>query len=302
MLLEDCLKEFIFDCKLRKLSERTIKSYRNNNLLMFSYLRKELDIIEVEDVNHKCIQSYIDYLMRKELKESYINGLIKVFRAFFKYAYEEEYINRNPMLRVKWQKEEIPVITTFTNDEVRKMIAYYSGKRFLDVRNKLIMVVLLDTGIRNNELCTIKLDDIKDTYIVIHGKGKKIRHVPITHIVNKYLIKYFRIRDEYIKDKFSYQSEYLFLSQKGKQLTIETVERVVKDCGDGAGIRKDIRCSPHTCRHYYAQAQLMNGCDIYTLSKLLGHQNINITKRYLLSMHNENFIEMGAKTSPLRNL
>ena len=80
-----------------------------------------------------------------------MNGIIKTFRAFFKYAYQEEYVVRNPMLKVKWQREVIPVITTFTNDEVRKMICYYTGKRFLDIRNKLIMIILFDSGIRNTE-------------------------------------------------------------------------------------------------------------------------------------------------------
>ena len=118
---------------MRKLSEATMKSYRNNNLLMFTFIKREFDIVEIEDVNHKVIQSYLKYVMNKGLKESYVDGIIKTFRAFFKYAYQEEYIVRNPMLKVKWQREVIPVITTFTNDEVRKMIGHYTGKRFLDI-------------------------------------------------------------------------------------------------------------------------------------------------------------------------
>lgn len=302
MLLDDCLKEFIFDCRLRKLSDKTIKSYKNNNKLMFVFLRQEFGIEELEQVTYRAIQKYIQYNAKKQLKESYINSLIKSFRAFFKYAYEEEYIHKNPMEKVKWQKEEISIITTFNDKEVIEMINCYTGSRFLDIRNKLIMIMLFDSGIRSSELCDMQVDDIKETYIVIHGKGKKDRHIPLTKMINKYILKYTRVRTEYVKNKFKYQDEYFFLSQKGKKLTVETIERIVKQAGEQAKIRNYIRCSPHTCRHYYAQTQLINGCDIYTLSKLLGHGNINITKRYLQSMHNEDFLELGAKTSPLNNL
>lgn len=302
MLLEDCLKEFIFDCKLRKLSERTIKSYRGNCERLFQFLEREYQVKELEYCNVKCIQGYIQFLTNQGLKESYINSIIKCVTAFFEYCYKEEYVHKNVMKKIRYQKEPITLIETFTNEEVHKMILYYGGSRFLDYRNKLIMIMLFDSGIRNSELCDIKMDDIKESHIVINGKGKKIRHVPITAIINKFMIKYLRSRENYIKDKIAYQKEYLFLSQKGKKLTVETIENIVRNCGVGCDIRSDIRCSPHTCRHFYAQSQLKNGCDLFTVSKLLGHNNINITKRYLNSINDDDFYKMAIRTSPLSNL
>ena len=82
----------------------------------------------------------------------------------------------------------------------------------------------------------------------------------------------------------------------------EAVERVIKDAGIKAGIRQDIRCSPHTIRHYFAQKQLKNGLDVYSLSRLLGHENISITKRYLQSLQDNDIVQMSIKTSPLMNL
>lgn len=304
MLLQDVLKEFIFDCRMRKLSERTIKSYKNNNLALFRYFENEFELTELEEVTRAHIQEYIRFLVSKELTEVYINSVIKCFRSFFNYAIEEGYIleKRNPMNKVKFQKEPKVLINTFNDDEVRKMINYYGTKKFLDTRNRCIMIILFDTGIRNNELCDIKMGHVRDTYIEIHGKGKKIRHVPITVIMNKILIRYLRVRENYIKDKSTYETEYLFLSQKGRKLTIETVENIVKKCGEGCNVRPEIRCSPHTCRHYYAQSQLKNGCDLFTVSKLLGHDNINITKRYLQSISNDDFFQLACRTSPLSNL
>lgn len=302
MLLEDVLKEFLFDCKLRRLSERTIKGYKNNNLAFFRYINSEFNIIELEDVKYTVIQDYINFLSGKKLKETYINGIIKCFRALFKYCYDEGYINRNPMDKIKFQKQPITIIKTFSDEEVSEMVMFYKGNRFLDIRNKLIMVLLFDSGIRNSELCGLKMTDIQETHINIMGKGKKQRYVPITPTINKYLIKYLRVREQYIKDKNKYETEYLLLSQKGRKLTIETIERLVVEAGLYAGVRSEVRISPHTCRHYYAQAQLRNGCDLYTLSKLLGHSNINITKIYLQSMNEDGFLEIATRTTPLSNL
>lgn len=299
MLNEDALKEFIFECKIRKLSDRTIKSYRNANLRMFRYVGNEFEIKELEEMNHLVIRQYVEYLTNQKLSEVYINRLIVCFKCYFKYCVKERYITKNPMDRVPKQKEPVIMIETFNNQEVEKLIKVYKGSKFLDIRNQLIMVMLFDTGMRNSELCDLRLDDIRETYIHIVGKGKKTRYVPITPIINKYLIRYMRVRAQYIKDKVSYQTEYLLLSQKGKKLTVETMARVVRDAGEMAGVRNGIRVSPHTCRHYYAQSQLKNGCDLYTVSKLLGHSKVETTKRYLQSMHDNDLMEMATRTSPL---
>ena len=299
MLLEDALKEYLYDCQLRKLSERTMKSLRNNNKRLFCYLDGEFALFEVEEVKRVHVQSFVNHLADTGHKETYVNSMIKSFRGLFAYCVEEEYTKDSPMQRVRFQKEEIPVILTFNSEEVRRMISYYPCKKFLEQRNRLMIVTLLDSGIRNSELCDIQLEDVHENAIKIRGKGKKIRYVPLTPAINKELVRYMRLREQYIKDKYRYQTEYLFLSQKGKRLTPETVERIVKECGEQCHVREELRCSPHTCRHYYAQTQLKNGCDLFTVSKLLGHGNINITKRYLNSMGVDDVIEMGQRTTPL---
>jgi integrase/recombinase XerD len=299
----EILQEFIFDCRMRKLSERTVKGYNNNNLALFRFISTEYGIEELEETNHIAIRGYIEFLTNKGLSETYVNSLLKCFKAYFNYCIQERYINRNPMDKVKKQKEAIPLILTFNDDEVKRMIKYYTGSsKFLDIRNQLIMVLLFDTGIRNSELCDLKLSDIRNTYINILGKGKKVRHVPLTAVVNKYLLRYLRIREEYIKYKINYDTDFLLLSQKGKKLTVEAVERVVSICGDNCNVREEIRISPHTCRHYYAQSQLKNGCDLFIVSRLLGHSKIDVTKRYLQSMERDDTLLLGAKNSPLTNL
>ena len=302
MLNSDVAKEFIFDCRMRKLSEKTIRGYQTNLDRMFRYIERESNITDLEDTDVGAIVDYLHYLTSLNRKESYINGLIKSFRAYFKYCYNERYITMNPMNKVKFQKMPETLINTFTDAEVRKMIAYYKGTRFLDLRNQLIMLLLFDTGIRNSELCGLEMDRLRDRYFTIVGKGNKERALPISPAINKTLIKYLRVRENYLRDKRNYEVQYLLFSQNGRKLTVEAIEHIVKTCGDGCHVRKSIRVSPHTCRHYYAQAQLKNGCDLYTLSRLLGHSNINITKTYLQSMTDETVLDIGIKNSPLMNL
>ena len=302
MLNCDVLKEFLFDCTLRKLSERTMKSYKNNNLCLFRFIEKEYGILELESTTHLCVRGYVEYLTKKNLSEVYINTVIRSFKVYFQYCVEEGYIINNPILKVKRQKEPMVVINTFSDSEVKKMMTQYEEKDFLSTRNRLLLAVLFDTGIRCSELCGLKMTDIRDDYINIYGKGKKIRHVPITPVLYKYIIKYNRIRGYYFKDKYFYDADFYFLSRNGRRLTVEAIERVVGKAGESSDVRKEIRCSPHTARHYYAQAQLRNGIDVYSLSRLLGHSNINITKRYLQSIQDEDILKKGLLSSPLMNL
>lgn len=163
------------------------------------------------------------------------------------------------------------------------------------------MAVLFDTGIRNAELCNIKRMDVRETVIYIMGKGRKERVVPISPYLKKIMIKYERIREGYLRDNILHYDNY-FLSYRNKPLTGEAVERVVKIAGEKANVNEAIRISPHTCRHYFAQSQLRNGLDIYSLSRLLGHDSVIITKRYLQGLKDKQVVELGVKTSPLMNL
>lgn len=303
MLLEDTLKEFLLECELRQYSQRTIRHERNSLQKMIYFIGETYGVTQLEKVKHIHLKGYVKYLTDLGRKETYVNGLIKSFRAFFKYCTEEEYIEVNPALKLSFQKEPEILITTFTDKEVEAMVNYYKGRRFLDIRNKLIMVILFDTGIRCSELCELKVTDVRTNVINIQeGKGKKQRFVPLTPAINKWMMKYQLARQSYILDKIGYAEEYLFLSQKGKPLTKATIERIVGACKEPCGVREEIRCSPHTCRHYYAQKQLRNGCDMYTVSRLLGHKTVTITKRYLQSITDEDIVDLGTKTSPLMNM
>lgn len=198
-------------------------------------------------------------------------------------------------------KRRKKLIETFTDAEAKKMLKQWNYKTFYNARNKAMVAVLFETGIRVLELCLLDLTNIRNEIILVHGKGNKERYVPISPALKKILIKYYRIRTGYIKNKILTTSAY-FISNRGHRLTDEAVERVVRKTGEMARVRDTIRCSPHTIRHYYAQFMLRHDNDLYTVSRLLGHENVNITKIYLQSLKDKEIVNMSMDTSPLMKL
>lgn len=94
-------------------------------------------------------------------------------RSFYEYCVGAGYIVKNYCKQVKWVKERKVVINTITDNEKKEMLSYYKGSGYLTIRNKCIVAMLLDTGIRNFELCTLKFSDLGEITIKILGKGNK---------------------------------------------------------------------------------------------------------------------------------
>ena len=301
MFTKEILEEFKLECELRRLTPRTIKGYYNSSLQFLTWLEKQQDIIELEEIRTTHIKMYMQYLIKKNLSPSYINSVLRCIRAYFRYAVEEDYLRSNPAEKINWQRQSKVLINTFTDEEVRALLNVFDFSTYLSARNKLVLAIAFDTGARNSEICDILEKDIRDNVILLHGKGNKERHVPLTPYLKRAILKYRRIKDVYFEDKpIPYKN--LLLSRTGRPLTKEAIEHIFNQAALQVEIREEIRCSPHTARHYFAQTHLRNGLDVYSVSRLLGHENINITKRYLQSLQDSSIVEMAVKTSPLRNL
>ncbi|HCR44527.1 MAG TPA: recombinase, partial [Ruminococcaceae bacterium] len=241
MLLDDSVKEFLFECQIRQYTKKTVKGYRNSLEFFVNYLKQIHHLTDIEQVKEYHIKAFFAYQLKRKRKETYLNGLIKVFRAYWKYLEQENYISDNPMLKVSWMKEPKTIIKTFSDAEVKRMLNVYPETDYMNMRNKAIMAMLFDTGIRNYELCCLPTDVIKDNYITIYGKGKKERQVGKSPYLSKILMKYERVKKYYFEFKNIKYNNY-FLSRTGRPLTNEAVERIVKIAGDTAKISDTIRC------------------------------------------------------------
>lgn len=299
MLLNDVREEFAFHCQCRNLSPRTIKNYGKQIDYLIRFLQ-EKGIKHVQDVEPKDIKSFLLEMKRTKHTPNYINDLLKAYKVFFRYAYNEGYTET--LLTEKIQNVKAPkvIIRTFSEQELKKLSNYYQGYDYLNIRNKVIMLLLIDTGIRLSELIGLTEEQLKYDYIIIRGKGAKERVVPKSPLLGKWLIKFLAVRKSY----FAYHiiPDNVFLSRNGKPLTSTMIDHIVKEAGRACGVSEDIRVSAHTFRHTYAQYQLKNGLDIYSLSRLLGHESISITQTYLNGLRDKEVLKQAQNTSPLMNI
>ena len=290
-------REYLTEIEVRKFTLKTIKSYRNNLNLFLRFCEEEAGISEVEELTLSVVRQFSLYMSGKGRKGSYINGLLKVAKAFIQYCYDEGYGGFNTRKNFKWCKQDKAVIMAFKPSDVRCMLQSCKGYDFLQVRDAAVLTALFETGIRCWELCCIQKKDIHEDFIIINGKNHKQRVVPITPVLRKAMMKY----DNCAADYFTLKNidDYYFLSFHGRQLTNSAVEHIIKRHGEGIS---GIRVSPHTCRHFFAQQQIKMRTDLYTISRLLGHENIQITQTYLNSLRDDDIIQIAKQKSVLMSM
>jgi integrase/recombinase XerD len=304
------IKELIEDFKLNQEILGREKKYVD--LCMFRLYRwekfavQQLGVTEAEEVNQLHIKKYIQerQLIGREVNRT-INNNIATLKVFFQYLVNEEFIDEqdNPMRRIRNLKEAKKVIVTFNDDEVSRIINDLKEETYSNVRDKLILIVLFDTGIRVSELCNIKNADVARRHILIHGKGSKQRLVYISNIMRKYMRRYEALKQERFEKRLQDEIEdYYFLDQSAVKLSRSRINKILKEHCRNAGVRKEVRCSPHDCRHYFAQKQLRNGIDIYSLSRLMGHFDTQITSKYLKGLEQEDILQIGRLHSPLNGV
>lgn len=300
MELKMLIQEYLFDCRARELSPRTIHGYEKLLRYFLEYANNVINIHMLQELKPIHIKQYIVSLQKRGCKPSYINDVIKPVKTLCSYAYQEGYTDELITKRVRNVKQPKVLIHTFSTDETKRMIDYFDGKDYLSVRNRLILMMLFDTGVRISELMEMKRHQIRDGVIIIYGKGRKERSVPLNPEVAKQIMKYDAARDLY----FTYRQaqEYYFLSKNGKRLTHESVNKFMKTAAEAIGVNPHVRVSPHTCRHTFAHQSLKNGLDLYSLSRILGHESVSITQRYLEGIRDSQVIDSARKAGVLAHL
>ena len=199
------------------------------------------------------------------------------------------------------------MLNTFNDSEVSSMISYYGkNKDFISQRNKVIIEIFADCGLRAQEVRELKNENMFDTYIKFFGKGRKERIVPISPYLSYSLKKYNRTKKGYFNNLRRYREidDYLFVTKSGQQLKNNVLlEKIVNEASYHVGVRDEVqRKSCHSLRHYYAQKLLKSGVNLYTISRLLGHSNIKTTQTYLNSLMNEEILTDVKGITPLTRL
>lgn len=306
MKIVEALKEFNFEQHIQGLSERYIAlcDWRLGDWKTFTI--DELNIDDVAQVTEKHIKLYIRYRQRLDREKNItINNRLATIKVFFNFMVEMGVIKKdnNPAIEVKNLKESRTVITTFTDDEVKNIINSTGSTTYSNIRDKTVLIFMFETGVRASELVNIRNEDVFLDRIFIRGKGSHERYVYISKKMRRQMKRYERARKlRFNKTPSFYIEDNYFLNQYADGMTRSNINKMLRRAQKKVITREELRCSPHDCRHYFAQKQIKQGIDIYSLSRLLGHSSIDITTTYLRSLHMDDIIEIGRRTSPLRDI
>lgn len=256
----------------------TIKSYRET---LKTFIQACPDIEHVDDVSFLIVQRFF-YWGRSTKKWSASTFVThhKRLNVFFKWAKERNFVNENVFEQIEKPRLEKSLPKRLSKQDAISIIEAAAclsyPSEFLSYRNHAIFAMFLYCGLRKNELLTLKLPDVDLDNMVIHvqqGKGNKDRVVPIPFQLVAILKKYLLQRENL--DKLSL---YFFVSLiRNGRLTDSGLKRIVQRIIKATGIYFYI----HMLRHTFATLMIEGGCDIYSLSKMLGHNDIKTTTIYL---------------------
>ena len=286
--LGNLIEGFKLSCQTEGKSPRTVEWYSGFLARFLSFLKQKEFPTDIGLLGKHHIKAFIHHLQTevktpfhgKPLSPSTVQGYVRTLKAFFAWATREDYIETNLMAKIPVPKSTAKVINTFSPEQIAKLSMACQEGQINANRDLTMLLVMLDCGLRVSELVGIDMEDINlaEGYIKIRaGKGGKERLVPIGSFVQKIVWKYLNhSRPQPVTDKIT----RLFLSGDGLPLTRNGVQQMLRRCGRRAGI-VGVRCSPHTLRHTFAKNYLMNGGDIFSLQKILGHSSLASVRIYL---------------------
>ncbi len=265
---------FLTDRKASGAASRTVVFYREK-LRHFVGFCREQGIGEVEAVTPDVIRAFLLGLGQAGHRPGGVHAHYRSVKTFLRwYEAEVEPENwRNPIRKVKPPKVPEELLNPVSLDDVAAMLDTCKGGKKADLRDKAILLTLLDTGIRASELCSLDLADA-DLYageiIVRLGKGRKPRAVFAGQKTRRALRAYVKARGQ--------QPGPLFLSRTRNRLTYWGLRLLLERRARLAGVAAS---GAHAFRRAFALTSLRNGADTITLQRLLGHSSMAVVLRYV---------------------
>lgn len=249
--------------ELKNVSQYTIRNYSYCLARFYSFVGKE-------DVTDEDILNFRLHLKRSGVGINWASFHIIVIREFFKYLYKQD-IPSYPYYRIDAPKYVQTRIDVCSRNDLEKLFHVTEKDKLISLRNTAIIRTLYSTGLRVSELTGLLRYQVGPEMSVL-GKGRKLRVVFMSKKALNAVEKYLDNRG----DKYS----PLFISHgrnKGKALTKEMVEKIVRTYAQRAGIMK---VYPHKIRHSFATEMLRNGAPITAIQEILGHKSLRTTQLY----------------------
>jgi integrase/recombinase XerD len=255
------ISKFKNELNIEGYSSKTIEIYSMYVTLFYKYIKKDLINITTDE-----IIEYLSFLKSEKKAESTTMNLVL---SSLKHFYSN-FLKKDLDLNIKLPKKSKKIPTVLTSKEIILLLENITNKR-----NKLITQFIFSTGVRISECMEMKIKDLdfnESTGRVISGKGNKDRIIILS---KKWIVDYKGYLEQRSK---KIKSEYLFCNGLGEKLSVDTVQKFLKDASMRAGIEKKV--SPHTLRHSFATNLLENDVNIRYIQQLLGHSNLNTTQIY----------------------
>ena len=263
---------FFHRCKSLNLSPCTLDYYFHRFKCFREYLDTNAPGTTPAEVTANLVREYVGW-EAKERSPSTANHTLVSLKALYNHLRREGAVEKNILDAVEKVRCKKKVIPTFTTAQVEAVLNA-CGKDFRGIRDRAIIMTLLDCGLRVSELTGLRLPDLdwNEQTLLILGKGCKERVVPFGRAAKQALMAYAGRRGEL-------PTSALFVNAYGDPLTRFRVGRIIAERCMDAGIT-GVRCSPHTFRHTFAVQYLRNGGDVFSLQKMLGHSDLSMTRRY----------------------
>ena len=206
-----------------------------------------------------------------------IHQAIRILRSFGNWLYRNDYTETHVFQDLELPRLKKRMIEVLTEDEIHAILKAADEDTTLGARNYALLVLGLDTGLRQGEMCGLRLRDVNwDQRIMkVNGKGDKERFVPFGATAEAALRRYV---DIYRPEPYYTQDDFVFLSNVGTQVTGNGVIQLMRRLSESSGVRR-LHC--HLLRHTFAVNYLINGGDIVTLQMILGHEDLETTRIYL---------------------
>jgi len=305
--IRSLIEGYILNCRCENKSRATIENYQYR-LKCFLWFCQEQGYPDIPgDIEAVHIRQFLWYLAsetnrwgnnsipaKKQASQATVNHYYRVLSGFFSWMHREELIRDNPINHIKAPKLENKVVEALDAKEVEALLKLCSSKKLLDIRNRAILMMMLDTGIRVSEMVNLKLDDIDmetGSIMIRCGKGGKQRVVRIGAKAQKALWRYVTL--------YRHGSDAIFLRQCGSALDVRGIQLMIRRLGRKARIPN---VHVHRLRHTFAIGFLRAGGDVFNLRYLLGHSTLQMTLRYLQSLNADDAMKAHKRFSPLDNM
>lgn len=275
--VETGIERFLASLRERNASPHTIKAYATDLAQFREFLEPGA---RWDDIDHVRVRGFLSHLYDRGLSKTSVARALAAVRSIYRWLGKEGVVEQNPALLVSTPKlpKTLPRVPT-----IEELNAVLDGpmpeQASFPERDKVIFELLYGCGIRNSELIGINLDHIywSNDAILVRGKGKKERFVPLSDTAAAAIREYLPKRDEILKH-LKRNTPALIVNNRAGRLTTRSVGRIVKAIAVARGLSPDIH--PHTLRHAFGTHMLEEGADLRSIQDLLGHERLSTTQRY----------------------